>query len=65
MTPNYIQPSPEKLPHSADGNKYRDPQPDIIQRVRDLGTFSPNKMSPSNSSCQGSVNSIEEETERV
>ena len=31
----------EKLPHAADENKYRDPQPDIAQRVRDLGTLSP------------------------
>ena len=29
----------EKLPHAADENKYRDPQPDIAQRVRDLGTL--------------------------
>jgi hypothetical protein len=49
-----IQPSPEKLPSVADGNKYRDPQSDIIhrhreretqrqtqrQRDRDLGTHS-------------------------
>jgi len=27
---------------AAHGNKYRDPQPKIIQRMRNLGTFSPN-----------------------
>ena len=25
----------------ADGNKYRDPHPDNVQTVRELGTFSP------------------------
>lgn len=28
--------SSEKPPHAANGNKYRDPQPDILQRVREL-----------------------------
>ena len=37
------QPSSEKLPPAADGNKYRDPQPDIMQRVRDLGTLRPKR----------------------
>ena len=35
------QPSSEKLPPAADGNKYRDPQPDITQREKDLGTLCP------------------------
>ena len=35
------QPSSVTLPPAADGNKYRDPQPDNMQRVRDLGTLSP------------------------
>ena len=30
------QPSSVTLPPAADGNKYRDPQPDSMQRVRDL-----------------------------
>lgn len=34
------QPPSEKLPPVADGKKYRDPQPDHMQRVRDLGTLS-------------------------
>jgi hypothetical protein len=34
------QSSSEKLPSAADGNNYRDPQPDNVQRVRDLGTLS-------------------------
>ena len=37
---------------AADGNKYRDPQPDIMWRVRGLGTFSLNEMSPSNPSSR-------------
>jgi hypothetical protein len=47
MTPNNIllifidqclaQPSLEKLPPTANGNKYRDLQLDDIQRVKDLG----------------------------
>ena len=35
------QPSSEKLPPAAGGNKYRDPQSDMMQRVKDLGTLSP------------------------
>jgi hypothetical protein len=35
------QPSSEKLPPEADGNKYRNPQMDNVQNVRDLGTLSP------------------------
>jgi hypothetical protein len=27
----------EKLPSATDGNKYRDPQSEIMQRVRDFG----------------------------
>jgi hypothetical protein len=34
------QPSSEEPPPAADWNKYRDPQPDMTQRVRDLGTLS-------------------------
>jgi hypothetical protein len=34
------QPSSEMFPPAADGRKYRDPQTDIIQKVRDLGTQS-------------------------
>ena len=36
-----VSASSEKPPPSAYGNKYRDLQPDIVQRVRDLGTLSP------------------------
>ena len=52
MTPNEIlqhsyqclaQSSPEKLPPAADGNKYRDPRSDIMQRMRHLGTLSPKR----------------------
>lgn len=32
-------PLTEKLPLAVDGDKYRDPQKDITQRVRDLGTL--------------------------
>ena len=35
------QPSSEMLPLAADGNKYRDPHPDIMQRIRDLETLFP------------------------
>lgn len=35
------QPSPEKLLPTADGNKCREPWPNLMQRVRHLGTFSP------------------------
>lgn len=30
------RPLPEQFPPAAGGSKYRDPQPDITQRVRDL-----------------------------
>lgn len=33
----------EMLPPPADRKKYRDPQPDLIQRVRDLGALSPKR----------------------
>ena len=36
-----VQPSSEKFPAAADGNKYGDPQPDIVQPVGDLGILSP------------------------
>ena len=35
------QPSSERLPPAADGSRYRDPQLDNVQRVRDLGTVGP------------------------
>ena len=35
-----VQLSLEKLPPAADGSKYRDPQPDIIQILRDFATLS-------------------------
>lgn len=35
------QPPSEKLSLAVDGDKYRDPQPDFMQRARDLGTISP------------------------
>lgn len=35
------QPISDKLPPATDENKYRDPQPDNMQRVKDLGTLSP------------------------
>ena len=46
----------------ADGNKHRAPQSDIRQRVRDLGMLSPQWVSPSNPSSQGSGNPVEKET---
>ena len=33
--------SAEELPPAGDGSKYRDPQPDIMQRMRDLRTLHP------------------------
>jgi hypothetical protein len=35
-----IQPSSERLPPAADGNRCRNPQPDIIQREEDFGNHS-------------------------
>jgi hypothetical protein len=35
------QPSSEKLPPAADRDRYRDPQPYNMQKVRDLETLSP------------------------
>lgn len=35
-----VQPSSEKLPPAPDKNIYRDPQPDNMKKVRDLGTLS-------------------------
>ena len=54
-------PLSEKLSPAANWNKYRDPQPDIKQIVRDLKTLSPDGMLPSNPSSQGSENAVEEE----
>jgi hypothetical protein len=31
----------QKLASASNGNKYRDPQPNIMQRMRDFGTLSP------------------------
>jgi hypothetical protein len=42
------QPSSEKLSPAVDGNKYRDPQRDGMQRVRDLGILSLKWDAPSN-----------------
>lgn len=55
--------SSEKLSPTADGNKFGDPQPDDIQRMRDLGMLRPN--SPSNPSSPGSGNPAEEEKEKL
>lgn len=43
MTPNQClnQPSSEKLPSAVDGNSYRDPQLDSVERERDFGISSP------------------------
>ncbi|KAL6037132.1 hypothetical protein STEG23_007437 [Scotinomys teguina] len=57
-----IQPSSEKLPLVADGNKYRDPQPDITHRVAYTAL---SEMSTSNLFPSSSGNSTEEEGERV
>jgi hypothetical protein len=37
------QPSSQKLPSAADGNKYRDSRPDIMKRIKDLGPLSPKR----------------------
>lgn len=47
------------------GNQYRDSQPDIMQRVRDLRTSVLNGSSPSNPSLQVLGNPSGEETERL
>ena len=62
--PCLIQP-PEKLPPAADGNKYRDSQPDIMKQRETLEHSALNEMSPSNPSPQGSGNPVEEEVARV
>lgn len=46
-------------------NRYRHPQLDSLQRVRDLGTSAVNRLSPSNPSPRSSENPVEEETEMV
>ena len=43
----------------------RDPQPDDMQKVRDLVALSPKWMSPSHSSSPGSGNSEEEKVQSV
>lgn len=35
------QPSSEELPPAVDENKHREPQPDIMQTVGNLGTSNP------------------------
>jgi hypothetical protein len=44
--PNLAQPSSKKLPPKAD--EKRDPQTDMIQGMRDLGTLSPTKIVTTN-----------------
>ena len=46
-------------------DKNKNPQPDIMQRVRDLGTLSLKGVSPSFPFPQGSGNPEEGESERV
>lgn len=43
LRPVTDQPSTEKLSTGADGSKYRDPQPDNMQGVRDLGMLKPKR----------------------
>lgn len=57
-------PSSEKLPSLVNGNKYRDSQLDLVQRMRDLRTAL-NKRSISNPSSQSSGNPVGEDAERV
>lgn len=53
-------PSSETFPPAVDGNKYRYPQLHNVQRVRDLGTLSP-QQDVSIKSPQGIENLMEEE----
>ena len=48
----------------ADEKKYKDPQQDNMQRVRNHGTHSPNWDSPSNPSLEGLECLSDEEVER-
>lgn len=41
ILPYPVQPSSGKLSLAANENKYKEPQPDITKRERDLGTLSP------------------------
>jgi hypothetical protein len=41
MTPRSVPSTDIIKPPAADENRYRDPQPDSIQRVRDLEVISP------------------------
>ena len=45
---------------AAGGKKYRDPQPDTKQRVKDLGTLALNGMTSSSLSLQYSWNHVKE-----
>ena len=62
----FALPSSETFPPVSDEKKYRDLQPDIIQRVREtLDHSALNRMSLSTSSLEGSGNRLKEEAERV
>ncbi|KAL6056503.1 hypothetical protein STEG23_023116 [Scotinomys teguina] len=54
------QPSSEKLPPAANGNRYRDPQPDNVQNEQPWNTHLI-EMSPSNPSPQGTLGEKREE----
>lgn len=45
-------PLSEKFPPAENGSKYKDPQIDSVQRMKDLGTLVPNRRPPSNPSIQ-------------
>jgi hypothetical protein len=49
----------------ADRNKYNNMQPDIMQKIRNLGLFNPNRISPSHSFPVGSENPWEREANTV
>jgi hypothetical protein len=60
------QSSSKRLSPAAYGDKYKDPQPDNIQKMKDLRTFSLCKyMSLPNPSFQGSGNTADEKAERL
>jgi hypothetical protein len=58
------QPSLEKPPPAADGNKHREPQQDNIHRVIDFETLGPKWMSSSNLTftTQGNLRKKKQET---
>lgn len=51
-----VQPSSEKLPPVEDGNKHKDPQPDIMQRVESLEHEALNGLPQTNPSLENPVN---------